>query len=69
MSGRRPEGWELHEQPDGTYDVKLDGRPVQRDCEDLDDAVQSVRTSRDYERGAPVALVELDGYRTILVGR
>jgi hypothetical protein len=65
--GRHATGWEVHEQPGGTFDVKLNGRPVQYDCEDLYDAQQVIRGHREYARGDPIALVERDGYRRILV--
>lgn len=69
MRGRRGAGWALHVQPDGTVDVRLDGRVVQHDCEDLDDAVQLVRSHRNFRAGERrITVVDHDGYQYGLSG-
>ena len=61
-------GWELCQQPGGAFYVRLDGRIVQHDCEDLDAAVQFVRSHRNFRAGERgMTVVETDGYRYGLV--
>jgi hypothetical protein len=59
-------GWELEQQPDGTYDVRHAGRAAVRDRDGLAEAIAYVLRSRDYQPDEPVVHVDLTGYREVL---
>jgi hypothetical protein len=64
VGARAGSGWEVHQQPNGVCDVRLDGRIVQHDCDDLDDAVQLISTRPAFRSGERrITVVETDGYR------
>lgn len=56
-------GWELEQRPDGTYDVRHDGRAAAYDRADLHEALAWVRGSRAYRPGEPVTHIDGTGYR------
>jgi hypothetical protein len=58
--------WQIEQFEDrDTFDVSVDGRQVQYDCVDLEEAIEVVRA--EVGPHDEVALVEADGYRTDLV--
>jgi hypothetical protein len=59
-------GWELEQQPNGTYDVRHAGRAAVRDRDGLAEAIAYVLRSRDYRPEEPVVHVDLTGYREVL---
>lgn len=63
---RAGQGWELTQQPNGTYDVRHDGRASVYDRDGLSEAIAYVLRSRDYRPGEPVVHVDLTGYREVL---
>lgn len=63
---RPGEGWELAQQPGGTYDIRHDGRAAVYDREGLAEAIAYVLKSRDYEPGEPLVHIDPTGYREVL---
>ena len=55
-------GWEVEANPDGTFDVRLDGRSVAYDVDDYE--IPGVMRRWKAGRGTEYTLIEQDGYRS-----
>lgn len=53
-------GWEIEELPNGTYDIRHDGKAVEYD-RDYQECIEIIR--RAEGRGAEFVQIEVDGYR------
>jgi len=56
--------WVIEVDPDGSCDIKLDGKRIGYEYDDEEDALDFIRSHRDGGRGKRITVIEADGYHS-----